>query len=134
MSELPQESPGLQRIVVLGAGFAGLWAAIGAARKLDELGIGPDRIAVTLVDRRAFHSIRGRNYEAELGGTCIPLDDIVGPIGVARIEAEVSDIDWAEHRILLAGSGAPLRYDRLVFALGSRLVRPQIPGLAEYAF
>jgi NADH dehydrogenase len=33
----------MRRIVVLGAGFAGLWAAIGAARKLDELGIGPDR-------------------------------------------------------------------------------------------
>ena len=30
----------MQRIVVLGAGFAGLWAAIGAARKLDEIGIG----------------------------------------------------------------------------------------------
>jgi NADH:ubiquinone reductase (H+-translocating) len=124
----------MERIVVLGAGFAGLWAAIGAARKLDELGIGPDRIAVTLVDRRAFHSIRVRNYEAELGGTCIPLDDILGPIGVARIEAEVSDIDWAERRVLLVGSGAPLRYDRLVFALGSRLVRPLIPGLTEYAF
>ena len=27
-----------------------------------------------------------------------------------------------------------LRYDRLVFALGSELVRPPIPGLAEHAF
>src|ERR1700739_832838 len=101
MSELPQESPGLQRIVVLGAGFAGLWAAIGAARKLDELGIGPDRVAVTLVDRRAYHSIRVRNYEAELGDTRIPLDDILPPIGVGRVEAEVDDIDWAERRVLL---------------------------------
>jgi NADH:ubiquinone reductase (H+-translocating) len=123
-----------QHIVVLGAGFAGLWAAVGAARKLDELGIGPDRIAMTLVDRRAFHSIRVRNYEAELGATRIPLDDILGPIGVARIEAEVSDIDWAERRVLLAGGGGPLHYDRLVFAFGSRLVRPPIPGLAEHAF
>src|SRR6478735_5807826 len=28
----------MARIVVLGAGFAGLWAAIGAARKRDEIG------------------------------------------------------------------------------------------------
>jgi hypothetical protein len=26
----------MARILVLGAGFAGLWAAVGAARKLDE--------------------------------------------------------------------------------------------------
>jgi NADH dehydrogenase len=124
----------MQRIVVLGAGFAGLWAAIGAARKLDELGIGPDRVAVTLVDRNSHHSIRVRNYEAEFGDTRIPLDDILRPIGVARIEAEVSDIDWAERRVILSGGGEPLVYDRVVFALGSRLVRPPIPGLAEHAF
>jgi len=28
----------MARIVVLGAGFAGLWAAIGAARKREEIG------------------------------------------------------------------------------------------------
>ena len=55
-----------QRIVVLGAGFAGLWSAIGAARKLDELGLGPDRVRVTVVDRNPWHSIRVRNYEADL--------------------------------------------------------------------
>jgi hypothetical protein len=37
----------VQRIGVLGAGFAGLWAAIGAARKLDEIGIGPERVEVS---------------------------------------------------------------------------------------
>jgi glycine/D-amino acid oxidase-like deaminating enzyme len=66
MRELGPGSGGMQRIVVLGAGFAGLWSVIGAARKLDELGIGPDRVEVTLVDRSAFHSIRVRNYEAAL--------------------------------------------------------------------
>lgn len=124
----------MQPIVVLGAGFAGLWAAIGAARKLDELGISPDRVTVTLVDRSAYHSIRVRNYEAELGDTRIPLDDILRPIGVARIEAEVGDIDWASRRVLLSGGGEPVSYDRLVLALGSRLARPPIPGLAEHAF
>jgi NADH dehydrogenase len=47
----------MQRILVLGAGFAGLWSAVGAARRLDELGIGPDRIEVTVVNRTAWHSI-----------------------------------------------------------------------------
>ena len=122
-----------KEIVVLGAGFAGLWSAIGAARKLDELGIGPDRVAVTLVDRSAFHSIRVRNYEAELGDTRIPLDDILRPIGVSRVKADVTELDFTNRRVLFSDA-EPLSYDRLVFALGSRLVRPPIPGLAEYAF
>jgi NADH:ubiquinone reductase (H+-translocating) len=124
----------VQRIVVLGAGFAGLWSAIGAARKLDELGIGPDRVEVTLVDRSAFHSIRVRNYEAELGDTRVPLDDILRPIGVKRVEAEVIDIDLARRLVLLSGVAEPLPYARLVLALGSRLVPPSIPGFEAHAF
>lgn len=42
-----------ERIVVLGAGFAGLWSAIGAARTLDELGVGADRVEVVVIDRSA---------------------------------------------------------------------------------
>ncbi len=38
-----------RRILVLGGEFAGLWSAVGAARKLDELGHGPDAVEVTLV-------------------------------------------------------------------------------------
>jgi NADH:ubiquinone reductase (H+-translocating) len=122
------------RIVVLGGGFAGLWAAAGAARKLDELGIGPDRVAVTLVDRTPYHSIRVRNYEADLAETRVAFDAVLTPIGVERIEAEIADIDCARRRVRLAGAAEPLAYDRLVFALGSRLVRPPIPGLDRYAF
>ncbi len=134
MSEPASNSDRIQRIVVLGAGFAGLWSAIGAARKLDELGIGPDRVEVTLVDRSAFHSIRVRNYEAELADTRVALDQILGPIGVKRIEAEVADVDLARRRVMLSGGAEALAYDRMVLALGSRLVRPPIPGLAEHAF
>ena len=122
------------RVLVLGAGFAGLWTAIGAARKLDELGVGPDRVEVTVVDRSAWHSIRVRNYEAELDGTRLPLDEVLRPIGVRRVEAEVTDIDFARRQVACSGRSEPLPYDRLVFALGSRLARPPIPGLAEHAF
>ena len=134
MPELGGGPSGVQRIVVLGAGFAGLWSAIGAARKLDELGVGPGRVEVTLVDRSAFHSIRVRNYEAELEDTRIPLDDVLRPIGVRRVEAKAANIDLAQRRVILSHGAESLPYDRLVLALGSRLVRPPIPGLAEHAF
>lgn len=39
------------RILVLGAGFAGLWSAVAAARRLDELGVGPGEVEVLVVNR-----------------------------------------------------------------------------------
>jgi NADH:ubiquinone reductase (H+-translocating) len=126
----------MQRILVLGAGFAGLWSAIGAARRLRELGIGPDDIQIVVVNRTAWHSIRVRNYEPDLSETRIPLAQVLGPIGVRHIEGEVTDIDVSQRRVACSTSGGTesLPYDRLVFALGSCLVRPPIRGLAEHAF
>ena len=126
----------MQRMVVLGGGFAGLWSAAGAARKLDELGIGADRVEVTLVNRDAYHSIRVRNYETDLTPTRVPLREVLDPIGVRLVEGEVRGIDFVRREVEAAGaSGAEkLGYDRLVFALGSRLVQPELPGFAEFAF
>jgi NADH:ubiquinone reductase (H+-translocating) len=126
----------IKRILVLGGGFAGLWSAVGAARKLDELGIGPDAVEVTLVNRDAHHGIRVRNYEADLTSVRIALNTVLTPIGVARVEGEVAEIDLAGQAVTVTTtSGAQtLCYDRLVFALGSQLVRPNVPGLAHYAF
>ena len=125
-----------QRIVVLGGGFAGLWSAVGAARKLVELGCGPEAAEVTLVNRDAFHSIRVRNYEADLTLVRVPLDDVLGPVGIVRVEGVVAGIDLAGRAVTVTAASGPriLPYDRLVFALGSQLLRPNLPGLAEHAF
>jgi NADH dehydrogenase len=125
-----------QRILVLGGGFAGLWSAIGAARALDELGVATDRVEIVVIDKTAWHSIRVRNYEADLGDTRVAFDSVLGPIGVRRIEGEVTGIDVAGRTVAFEANGASqsIAYDRLVFALGSRLARPPIPGLAEHAF
>ena len=125
-----------KRILVLGGGFAGLWSALGAARKLDELGRGPDAVAVTLINRDAFHSIRVRNYEPDLTPVRVPLDDVLSPVGVRRVEGEVADIDPTGQAVTVTTSCGQqdLFYDRLVFALGSQLLRPPIAGLGEHAF
>lgn len=124
----------MQRILVLGAGFAGLWSAVAAARRLDELGAG--EVDVLVVNRTPYHSIRVRNYEADLNETRVPLADVLDPIGVNHVVAEVTDINVTERKIACTMDGASqlLAYDRLVFALGSRLAQPVIPGLATYAF
>jgi len=122
----------MKRIVVLGGGFAGLIAAVGAARKLAERKIGKDDIAVTLVNRDPWHSIRVRNYETDLSDVRVRLADVLGPIGVEVTIGDVTGIDPERREVAVAGG--TLSYDRLVFALGSELVRPAIPGLAEYGF
>lgn len=124
------------RVLVLGAGFAGLWSAVGAARKLDEIGIGADTIEVAVINQTAWHSIRVRNYESGLAETRVPLSDVLDPVGVTHVEGEVTDLDLERRtvRYTQAGGERSLGYDRLVFALGSRLVRPDIPGLAEHGF
>lgn len=125
-----------KQIVVLGGGFAGLWSAVGAARKLAEQEVGRDAVQVTLVNRDAYHGIRVRNYEADLSQVRVPLDSVLTPIGVDRVQGEVVAIDTAARRVVVreATGERPLAYDRLVLAAGSQLARPAIPGLAENNF
>jgi NADH dehydrogenase len=124
------------RILVLGAGFAGLWSAAGAARALDEFGIDREAVQVTVVNRDRWHAIRVRNYERDLSGVRVALDEVLEPIGVERVAGEVVGIDFETRQVTYSVGAAyrSISYDRLVFALGSQLVRPDIPGLGEFAF
>jgi NADH dehydrogenase len=123
----------LTAVVVVGSGFAGLWTALGAARRLDELGVPAGTVDITVVSAKPFHDIRVRNYEADLNACRIPLADLLEPVGVAHVAAEVTAID-AGARTVTTSSGGTYGYDRLVLAAGSRVVRPAIPGLREFGF
>ena len=120
-------------MVVIGSGFAGLWAALGAARRLDELGVPPGSVDITVLSARPFHDIRVRNYEADLSACRIPLADVLDPVGIAHIATEVTAID-TDARALTTSSGVTYGYDRLVLASGSHVVKPAIPGLREFGF
>lgn len=126
----------MPRILVLGAGFAGLWAAIGAARKIDQIGPAASEVEILVVDRNDYHNIRVRNYEVDLSDVTIPLADVLDPIGVNHMRAEVQAVDpSARHVTVETAVGQQcLTYDRLVLTLGSQLVRPAIPGLAVHGY
>ncbi|MDR5824066.1 FAD-dependent oxidoreductase [Caballeronia sp. LZ043] len=126
----------MKRILVIGAGFAGLWSALSAARKLDEMGPVAGETEVAIVNPAPFHSVRVRNYEQPLDPTLVPLDTVLGPAGVRLIQAKVTDIDSPNRRVTVAHDGASetLDYDRLILAAGSVLVRPPIPGLDHHSF
>ncbi|MET3840087.1 NAD(P)/FAD-dependent oxidoreductase [Bradyrhizobium sp. OAE829] len=126
----------MPRIVVLGAGFAGLWAALGAARKRDEIGAAAADVEILVVDRNPYHNIRVRNYEVDISEAAIPLAELLDPVGVDHRVAEVRAVDPARQQVsVTTNSGSEvIAYDRLVLTLGSQLARPAIPGLAACGF
>ncbi|EID81525.1 NADH dehydrogenase [Rhodococcus opacus RKJ300 = JCM 13270] len=83
-----------------------------------------------------FHDIRVRNYEADLSACRIPLSDVLDPVDIGHIAAEVTAIDTTARSVTVSGREAQRtqRYDRLVMALGSRVATPDIPGLREFGF
>lgn len=123
----------MKRVLVLGAGFAGFWAAIAAARRRDELGLTED-VEIVTVTCVPFHDIRVRNYEADLTPSRLPLEPLLATAGVELEIGEVEGIDADGATVRHSGASTPIGYDRLVVALGSRLVRPDIPGLARHGF
>jgi len=123
----------LTAVVVIGSGFAGLWAALGAARRLDELAVPKDTVDITVLSPKAFHDVRVRNYETDLSSCRVPLADLFDPVGVAHVATEVTAIDTGARTVTTSASGL-YRYDRLVLASGSHVLKPAIPGLQEFGF
>jgi NADH dehydrogenase len=126
----------MARVVVLGAGFAGLWAAIGAARKRAEIGDAGGEIEILVIDRNPYHNIRVRNYEVDLSEVALPLAQLLDPIGVKHRSGDVQGIDVEKGSVTVATNGRceSVAYDRLVLALGSEVPRPDIPGFTSHAF
>jgi NADH:ubiquinone reductase (H+-translocating) len=124
-----------KRILVIGAGFAGMWSALSAARLIDQHG--RTDIEVMLVAPEPHLHVRPRLYEENAGGMKASLLDIFAATGVKFVQGTVENVHVARNEVELIradGTRASLHYDRLVLAAGSRLFRPQIPGLAEHTF
>jgi NADH dehydrogenase len=123
----------LTAVVVIGSGFAGLWAALGTARRLDELAVPPGTVDITVLSAKPFHDVRVRNYETDLSACRIALADLLDPVGVAHVATEVTAID-TDARTVTTSGGATYGFDRLVLASGSRVLIPPVPGVREFGF
>jgi len=125
-----------KRILVIGAGFAGMWSALASARLLDE--VGRTDIEIVLVAPEAELHVRPRLYEQNPGGMKAPLQEIFKAVGVRFVQGYVERIDVANQQVEVSStaetSPVVLGFDRLVLAAGSRLFKPQISGLDEHAF
>lgn len=127
----------LQRILILGGGFAGL----NAARHLETLLAGRPDVRITLVSRDNYSLFTP--MLAEVAGGGIEPSHIVNPVRgflkrtefregiVRRIDLERQLVE-TEHPQSHAPSILP--YDRLVIALGSVTNYRGLPGVKEHAF
>src|SRR5262245_53290627 len=125
------------RLVIIGAGFAGMYAALSAARLRDIQGVLPEELEIALVAPEPTLVVRPRLYEPKPETLTAPLDGVLKAIGVDYVQGTVDAIDTKARSIEVAGKDGQrrtLKYDRVVVATGSRLFRPPVPGLAEHAF
>jgi NADH dehydrogenase len=106
--------PDLHRVVIVGGGFGGLYAA-------RVLGSAP--ISVTVIDRRNFHLFQPLLYQVATGA--LSPGEIASPLRYILSEhrntqvllGEVVDLDPADRRVILRDGNAP--YDSLIIATGS---------------
>ncbi|MGY3106813.1 MULTISPECIES: NAD(P)/FAD-dependent oxidoreductase [unclassified Bradyrhizobium] len=125
------------RIIIIGAGFAGMYAALSAARQREIQGVSPEQLEIALVAPTPTLVVRPRLYEAKPETLTAPLLDVLESIDVAYVQGSAETINTEARTVEIAtakGATKTLSYDRLVVATGSRLFRPNIPGLAEHGF
>jgi len=128
----------MQRLIIVGGGFAGFWAAVGAADARRAAGAGA-AIEIDLVSADRDLTIRPRLHEDRLPDAAAraPLDPACGAIGVRLVQATVESLLPEQRRIGLRqpdGRRAEAVGDAMIMALGSRMRWPAIEGAREYGW
>ncbi|RON47620.1 NAD(P)/FAD-dependent oxidoreductase [Pseudomonas frederiksbergensis] len=124
-----------QQILVIGAGFGGMWTALSATRLFDIHG--HDAVEVTVLAPQAELRVRPRFYEPNAHQLAAPIGELFDAVGVKFVQGAAETIDVEQKRVgYLDASGAKqaLSYDKLVLATGSRLASSNTPGVADFAF
>ena len=120
----------MHRVVIIGAGFAGLSAARALVGKPVE---------VTILDRRNFHTFQPLLYEVataglESGDVAYPIRAIFGRAGNVTFRfATVTGVDWDQRHVTLDDAD-PLPFDSLIVASGATAKFYGIPGAREFSF
>ncbi|MFF7988266.1 NAD(P)/FAD-dependent oxidoreductase [Kitasatospora xanthocidica] len=113
-----------KRIVVLGAGYAGLTAAKGAGRH--------HHVTLVAPEERLLHRIRQHEAAAGRGRDWPAIGELARGRSIEHRRARAVELDLAGHKVLL-DDGTALGYGTLVYALGSRTAWHDVPGAVEHA-
>jgi NADH dehydrogenase len=124
-----------QHILVIGAGFGGMWTALSATRLFDLHD--HNGVEVTVLAPQAELRVRPRFYEPNAHQLAAPIGELFDAVGVKFIKGAAETID-VQHKSVgytdASGTRQTLSYDKLVLATGSRLAQSNTPGVSEHAF
>lgn len=116
------------RAVVLGAGYAGLAAATGLARRAPGVDVHLVNAGPSFIERIRLHQLAAGSGAAER-----PLTRLLAGTGITLHVGTAASVDLAGGAVALAG-GERIGYDHLVYAIGSRSRVDAVPGAAEHAY
>lgn len=125
-----------KRVLILGAGFAGLTAAKTLGSKLSREAIASGKIEVLLVSRWNYHLFTPLLYQASTG--MVDIDAIAQPIrpqarksGFSFLEADVKSINVQSQVVYTEDRS--ISYDYLIIALGSVKDESKLKGATDTA-
>ncbi|MFF6995375.1 NAD(P)/FAD-dependent oxidoreductase [Streptomyces sp. NPDC008313] len=119
------------RVVILGAGYAGMSAAVQLAARTKR----HERVEVTLVNARDRFTERMRLHMTATGRRLAELSipEMLEGTGARFVRGWVTAVD-ADARTVRIEDGQVLHYDTLVYGLGSVADTPAVPGAEDHAF
>lgn len=123
-----------KQILIVGAGFAGMWAALSAARLADKH---QQAIDITVIAPQPELRVRPRFYESAVQTLVAPLQPLFDVTGVNFLQGHVEQILPASKEVSWKDANGEThlrRYDRLVLASGSHVNRDAVAGATEHAF
>ncbi|MDI3257423.1 MAG: NAD(P)/FAD-dependent oxidoreductase [Kyrpidia sp.] len=120
-----------KRVVILGAGYAGVVTALGLAKETTV-----QEVEITLVNKYDYHQLVTQLYEPAAAAkrdteVRIPLARLLSGKHVRFVRDVVTKIDLQAKTVML--QGGELQYDYLVVALGSETEYFGIPGMKEHS-
>jgi NADH dehydrogenase FAD-containing subunit len=122
-----------KHVVGLGAGYAGLMAAMRLAKKTN-----PNEVAITLINAADTFHERVRNHQWAAGQRLRehPLSAMLHGTRVRFLRGTVEALHPAQRHITIQTEGdhRQIGYDYLVYALGSFIATEEVPGARQHAY
>jgi len=125
----------LKKVVILGAGYAGVLTAKKLAKQVKKRKL--EDIEITIVDRNPFHTMLTELHEVaaqrvEEDSIRISLQRVFAGRKVNVVQDTITEMDF-ERQTITGASGA-LPYDYLVLSSGSKPTFYGTPGAEEFSF
>lgn len=123
------ESAGTGNVVIIGAGYGGLTAALRLEKYLKK----NCRYKIHLIDRNPYHTIKTQLHEAAVRKeeVSIPLDRILRKRNILFHLGVVKNIDIMKKQVEMESKIIGFEY--LVIAIGSKVNYYKIPGMEEHS-